>query len=585
MKSPRSQPIGNSCLSAYVLATAICGGVVQLSAASAADADLPAALQAKVDASLVKAVAWLKSQPRKGGAESSLTCYALLKGGVPHDFPELKRHADSLLRKMASGSYQGISDPAFHTYEAGCDAMFLEALDPVLYAPQLQEIRDYLIRRQLPSGGWFYPAVPPGPSGDTSITQYGVLGLWAIQRTGIDVPRQVWGNIAKFHSATQRFDGGFTYHPYAADAQATKSTAAMSAAGLGSTLVAQLMLFGPNAETEPREPSRRRFGVLEQLTEQAPKAPRKTSGESGVSREVFKKLIPGAERAIERLFNDGLNGPHPIYFLYGCERAGALLGSSTLGGLPWYERGAEFLTQRQQPDGSWEVNVSYSAATQTAFAILFLARATKSLVPQNRTAPRKVGTGLLVGGRGLPTDLSNVNLDDGSVKRRVPKQGVDSLLTELEQPTEASVREIQQTFVESVELDRPEELVGQTERLRRLLNHPEPEVRQVAVWALARSGDLRDALRLIALLEDPDVVVAWEASLGLCVISRFPTGIVPAGEKEPLPIMPPGAASESAEPDPTLAAWRQKTIAAWDAWYQQVRPYEERDDQRQLRNR
>ncbi len=555
-------------------------------ASFAAEAELPAALQTKVDASLVKAVAWLKGQPRKGGAETSLACYALLKGGTPHDFPLFQLHATSVLRKMASGCYLGSTDPAHHTYEAGCDAMFLEALDPVLYTPQLTEIRDYLIRRQLSSGGWFYPAASPGPSGDTSITQYGVLGLWAVQRVGIEVPREVWANVAKFHGATQRIDGGFAYHPYEADAQAaTQTTASMSVAGLGSTLVAQLMLYGPDAETGPREPARRRFGVLEQLTERAPKTPRKSAGESGVSREAFKKIIPGAERAVERLFNDGLRGPHPLYFLYGCERAGAILGSSTLGGLPWYERGAEFLTEHQSADGSWDVTGPYSPEVKCAFAILFLSRATKSLVPRTRAAPRKVGTGLLVGGRGLPSDLANVSLNDGSVKRHIPKQGVDTLLAELEQPAEASVQEIQQSLVESVELDRPEELVGQTERLRRLLNHPEADVRQVAVWALARSGDLRDAPRLLARLDDPDVVVAWEASLGLCVISRFPTGITPAGEKEPLPIMPPGAAAESPEPDPTLEAWRIKTSAAWEAWYQRVRPYEERDDQRQLRNR
>ncbi|MBI1345779.1 hypothetical protein GC163_05775 [bacterium] len=555
----------------------------------AADLDVSVELQQKIDQSLARGVAWLKQRPfRHGTGEGSLVGYALLKAKVQPDAPDIIRHRDSILRRIQDGYYTDMPGVvSIINYEAGCDAMFLESLDAPSYQEQLTKLRDFLISRQLEAGGWYYPAVPVGATGDTSITQYAILGLWAIHRAGIDVPRDVWARCAKYLSTTQRGEGGFSYHPHEIqNADHSRSTASMTAAGYGTALITQLLLFGPDAA--PQESAnalpRKRFGVLEQLPdkeEEAKKiAARQAADKVSVSRETFKKMLPSAEAAVSRFFEDGLRGPHPIYFLYGCERAGAISGHKEFGAVNWYETGVDFLLKRQAADGSWDISGNYSAEVDTSFAILFLSRATKTLVP--RPKKRLVAGGLLVGGRGLPDELDTVSVSGGELKPHVPKGDVDQLLAALEQPSEVNLPEVAQALIESVSLEKPDELIGNLPRLQQLVRHPDAEVRQVAVWALSRSGDIRQVPLLIATLDDPDLYVAWEASMGLCVVSRLPLGVTRAGDAEPLPIAPPGVQDDN--PDPAQGAgWRTKQKAAWDAWYQRVRPYDERDNRRQIR--
>ncbi len=557
----------------------------------AAEPSLPPQLKARVDDSLKRGIEALrKVAPSPGSGQQSLIAYALLKAKTPADHPVIVAQREAVLAKIAGGSYRPGRHPPHHAYEAGCDAMFLEALDPAAYQQQLIEIRDYLVATQRDSGAWDYPATSMQPSGDTSITQYGILGLWAVHRAGIPVEATVWSRAAKYHEATQASDGGFSYHPYEAgqNPQHTTATASMTAAGMGSTLITELILYGDPTNSRAAERPRRRFGVLELRPETdeptqvlAPKKP----GDAVISREALRKIIPAAERSVGRRFEEGLKGTYPVYFLYGCERSGAISQKEQFGDVPWYERGCEYLLMTQLPDGTWGASAAFPPGVDTAFAVLFLSRATQSLIPVRPKRP--VGAGLLVGGRGLPSDLKAVQVQDGVVDKG-PQSALNDLLKDLEAPEQVNLPVVQQQLEELVDLDQPEKLVGQLERLQRLLRHPQPEVRQVAVWALARSNDLRQTPRLLQMLKDPDIVVAWEASLGLCYLSRMPMGLQPDNRQTPLPVNPPGVLSTE-EPAAELAqqqsAWRAQAFAAWDAWYQQVRPYDERDDQRQFQKK
>jgi hypothetical protein len=60
----------------------------------------------------------------------------------------------------------------------------------------------------------------------------------------------------------------------------------------------------------------------------------------------------------------------PLYGLYGLERMAAWTGHSRLGAHDWYQRGADHLVPQQSPEGNW------GSFSDTAFAVLFLARAT-----------------------------------------------------------------------------------------------------------------------------------------------------------------------------------------------------------------
>ena len=77
------------------------------------------------------------------------------------------------------------------------------------------------------------------------------------------------------------------------------------------------------------------------------------------------------------------------YYLYGLERAAILGGRDLVGAHDWYLEGARYLLGEQAKDGHWSTgnlgggDVTYKAsdAVDTAWAILFLARATRPSPP------------------------------------------------------------------------------------------------------------------------------------------------------------------------------------------------------------
>jgi len=178
----------------------------------------------------------------------------------------------------------------------------------------------------------------------------------------------------------------------------------------------------------------------------------------------------------------------------------------------------------------------------------------------------------------LPEDLDSLKLQDGAVETRKKHGPVDNLLADLEKSSEARVLEIQEAVVEAVQLDRPQELIGQVDRLRRLATDKRVEVRRTAMWALGRTGSVSVAPVLIRGLSDPDVAVNREASLALVILSRRPQGCG-------LPLDPLEGLEETAD-DADQAAhlrvWRETSARAWNEWYLKVRPYEERDDRTSL---
>jgi hypothetical protein len=70
--------------------------------------------------------------------------------------------------------------------------------------------------------------------------------------------------------------------------------------------------------------------------------------------------------------NPGQEGSHHLYYLYGLERAGMLVGRRWIGEHDWYKEGADLLLAKQA-DG-----VGWGDHTLTSFAVLFLKRATSA---------------------------------------------------------------------------------------------------------------------------------------------------------------------------------------------------------------
>ena len=544
-----------------------------------------AADEARIKAAIAKAQRYLQ-QSQSAGGYGSIGALAYVKSGGNKNASFVKKVLEEIQRKIsAEAVYQPGSN---HNYEAGVDLMLLEALDPEAYRPQLESILDYLLKNQQPNGSWFYDHNFEVDCGDTSITQYVIMALWAATRAGLDVPIEVWERAARWHIEKQQEDGGFAYQPF--DSKITlgfeyhHTTETMTAAGSSSLLIIRRMLFD-DADLAPEirpADSKRRFGVLERFVDERPAGQKRSvKGAPTLRAAAVDKALKESIRRMGAHLGDK-NPNHEkfyAYHLYTIERVAALLDVQKIGGHEWYTEGADELLQRQAPDGSWADSCQAPAAT--AMGLMFLSKATTTVItPRKRIAT--VGGGLQAGGRGLPDNLDAVQVKDGAIAARKLMGPVDNLLIELERSSEAKVEDIQAAVVEAVQLDRPEELIGQTARLQKLATDSRVEVRRTALWALGRSGDLALAKWLIPGLVDPDLSVVREASLALSVLTRRLEGCgLPV---DPLDDAQMGLSDDSSEEERTkkLDDWKRESKKRWSEWYLKNRPYDERDDRTTL---
>ncbi|MEK6263095.1 MAG: HEAT repeat domain-containing protein, partial [Planctomycetota bacterium] len=184
-------------------------------------------------------------------------------------------------------------------------------------------------------------------------------------------------------------------------------------------------------------------------------------------------------------------------------------------------------------------------------------------------------------GRGLPDNLNAVQVKEGEIATRKLQGRVDGLLADLEQSSDAKVEAVQAAVVEAVQLDRPEDLIGQVDRLKKLATDTRVEVRRTAMWALGRTGNISGATLLIRGLSDADESVSREASVGLSILSRKPEGCG-------LPIDPTEGLKDDASDEERkmhLDKWRKDSASLWQKWYFKVRPYDERDDRTLLKRK
>lgn len=223
------------------------------------------------------------------------------------------------------------------TYDASLVAVVLESVGGKKHRAKVTEAAKRLLSGQNASGWWGYPS----GAGDHSNTQYALLGLRHAARAGATVPGRVWQAARNHWLTTQADDGGWTYVP-----QSTRdvSSSAMTAAGVSS-----LLLCLENGELDDVERKRTEGAVDRGFT---------------------------ALGRLAKLDKDGL------YALYGIERAGVLGRRTLFGGVPWYVPGATRIVEEQGRNGLW--TGSYDPAVDSAFAILFLKRATAPLAVVTR---------------------------------------------------------------------------------------------------------------------------------------------------------------------------------------------------------
>lgn len=564
-----------------------------------------------IKAAIEKGVAFLRAKATtQFGGYNALCIYAMMKAKVKPSDPAIVTVLAKIVQKAKnSGDYK---PPEHHVYEAGVDLMALEAADGEKYKELIASIVKYLLAEQLPNGSWDYPA--KNNDGDTSITQYAVLGLWAARRAGVEVPTDAWNRAAQWYVKTQlkgKGGGAFSYHPaaqVAGDLDRNPSHS-MTAAGAGSLMVAKLFLHpnskGLGAPPKPKTPEvqavqagRAKFGLLQSIdfeklednkkkVQAEPKSKKPEPAGARVAVGNIDGSVKGGAAWLSRNYTvvevKGLQ-KWPLYYLYALERLCALAEIDKLGDRDWYADGAAYLVGAQKSDGSWmgqgaAIGAKTGSPEGTAFSVLFLTKSTARLLNKRLGAPESLGAGMQAGGRGLSGDLSLVEEKNGRIEQKKVVLPIDKLLAELENPKTLNVNDAQKALVEAVQIGDREKLIGQKERLKVLARHRDGEIRRTAFWALGRCEDLSVVPLLLEGLAEDDVGVMMEARNALCTLVRKPRGIFVRGR--PLPSNPSDNIPDTATDDQkkrAIALWQQQVRSNWRAWHFRYRRYRERDD-------
>jgi hypothetical protein len=579
-----------SCLICAIASLIAMGGG---SARAADPADVQRAIGRASSYLLTRAEFWNKDMTDQG--LRSLCALALVKAEVPVETPAIAGAVEAVLKRCTGTD--GYVAGFHHYYSAGVDATLLvevgEHMDqPQLYQAQLQLIANYIIYGQLQNGGWDYPDGHGGVfAGDTSVTQYAMLGLWAATRAGIQVPEATFARCIEWHFAGQAEDGGFVYCPGTMlGVDQGRTCLNMTAAGIGSLLIAARHLY-PNqadklfegvvqdeAAPMPETAEGPAIGGPLELVEvdPEPEVELPTDVRAGVPITEIQASVQRAAGWMGPRFVEFNQANHPGYYYYTVERAASLAHITHIGPHDWYNLCGDYLLRTQAEDGSWAIGLG-TPDQDTAFAILFLVKSTGQIVgePPVIDPPDLAGAGSQNGGRGLPDDLSNVEMVDG--KPVVPENlgATSDLLSALANIDEANFAEVQEQVVKEIQIGDRESLIAQKDKLAELAVHDNAEVRRTAIWALGRTGDMSLAKSLITALEDPDVSVNIEANNALCWLSRRPNGFNLS--VDPLGELPPGATQDQI--DAVLAAWRADAIQQWGSWYLRHRPFADRGDE------
>lgn len=527
-----------------------------------------------IENSIDKAIAFLEKEipARATSGEAILGALALIKAGEPPETPAVQTVLKEIVKRCSGTEYQ---PHQHHYYTAGLEIMLFESIDPERYRPEMEKILAYILKGQLSSGAWYYPN--QGGNGDTSITQYAVLGMWSAERAGLNVPASVWDEMAIWHLKTQLGNGAFSYHP--GEPAESGPAPALTIGGAANLLLARRFLFGEKSHSNEDDEKdaaaqKKLFGVLESVDlDEASKRKGGDADEGKVSSTAgsISQSVSRARHRAAVVFRLPPPIQFKMYYLYALERMAALGNFKMLGAHDWYAEGARLLVTQQQPSGTWTIDRGDPIAS-AAFGLLFLTRSTAKMLGRTLDVP-ELGAGMLAGGRGLPNDLDSVEVTGGDVKTGGDTGSLGELLSRLASSGVAQVPGTQKAILATVRFGDRKKLLAQRDRVRKLVDHPRVEVRRTAFWVLGRAGNLRDVPALIAGLSDPNAQVAMEAHNALCVLSRRPLGFGIA--PDPLADLDEDAGEEARAK--ALAEWSKRAREVWKDWYAEVAPYEERD--------
>ena len=247
--------------------------------------------------------------------------------------------------------------------------------------------------------------------------------------------------------------------------------------------------------------------------------------------------------------NTSLFGITTYYSMYGIERIWAFADRQTLGNSDIFDRARDFILSSQGADGSWDCQ-GMARELNTVWALLFLTRSTMKSI--QRVARQRLGGGTLIGGRYLPPDLTTVTVAAGKIVSRPMNGAAEEMIRALEDNRTRAADQAVMGLVTRYHQEGPDVLRPYKDRFRRMLSSRDPGLREVAAWALGRTGDLDVVPDLIGALTDREESVVVAARTGLQLLSRKIDGYGPT--------------------NPSSADERKKAAETWQHWYELIRP-------------
>ncbi len=436
-------------------------------------------------------------------------------------------------------------------YSKAIAIIFLAELDPKRYGDLIRRYVELLPAHQKEHGGFGYYGMP---TGDTSQTQYTALAYWEMLNNGIAPDAGAVQNCLNWLLRTQDPSGLWGYQGVDPGndtlvQQTDRPGASMAAAGLSSALILGNAVGLLTAEG--REPEN---VIAPQVVQNLPAALKKVEEQTTAkipalpSGSVDPKKLAACVQRGRNWWDDNFVitvNEFPHYYLYSIERMKSFEGylhGDEADEPDWYNAGVEWLRANQAADGSW-FDGSTGQEVSTAFSVLFLLRSTQ------QTIKARLGEGTLVGGRGLPRDLSKVRLRGG---RLVVQQTPTELDQLLELMDEGEGGDLDGLIDNPAALEVGEVTPDAARRLQQAVRGGPPETRRLAVRALGRARSLDFVPTLIFALTDPDRAVVREARDALQSVSRQFEGFGP--------------------PDNFDEDERARSIVRWKAWYASVRP-------------
>ena len=318
---------------------------------------------------------------KQWGGLTSMAVYALLAAGENEQDPRIAKAVEWLGRANIVGTYAlGMRSQVWTLLDK--DGPYGKIVRAGVKKDAYMLVKG-AFEAEGESQGWYwyywdtYKNAPMAGGYDRSNSQYGVLGVWACEQAGAEVPSKYWMIQDAIWKKAQNGDGGWEYTGEAA------STHTMAAAGLATLFITQDYLI--NATMGKRD----------------------CKG-NYVNPNIDLGLGYMDKHAQAMLTTQG--DAHYHYLMYGIERIGVASGRKYFGTLDWYQVGAEALVRQQGGDGAWgneEPTYNAKKVPNTVFSLMFLVRGRAPVVLNKLEYATVAKEGDVTGWNQRPRDAAN----------------------------------------------------------------------------------------------------------------------------------------------------------------------------------